>query len=471
MRLQLPQSAIRAIVTAAAMLSALWLGQTLVEMPMRLITIAGGLLVMVACLTNRWLGLLLLLSIAPFYGFLRFVIELSPTQILFKEFMIVLITAGWLIEDIVIKREKMIANRISPLLGMFLAVIFVQYLRSPDPMQAMYGLRVYVTYVPVFFVLLTEQPSERWIKIAVTLIVAATTVTLIYGFWQSAVGLERLKELGLAKAGPNISAIGVIRVFSTYAGPEYFGLNLVLQMMVLSGVLPSLRRRWVKVACFALIIAMSALLLLTLYRSLWIMAIISFGALLFLTRRYAYVLLVAAALVGVMFFLPDYIKTRAEMSFGQEDESYQIRRALYLNLNVANVANNMIGYGVGSSLGLETFQSRTGRRSVYKLLGGGITESWLASVSIELGLLGLIVYVWMMIRIIAQSVAVYHSGLPPLWRGLGVGFASFAIGMLVLSAFFMAPTLLPAGDLYFWFMTGLMVVLGRRAEELSEPPA
>ena len=135
------------------------------------------------------------------------------------------------------------------------------------------------------------------------------------------------------------------------------------------------------------------------------------------------------------------------------------------------ITDNIIGYGLGSSVALESFQSRTGRRNIFKLFGGGNTESWLASVAIELGLIGMVVYIWLMITVIQQGLAIFRSGLPPLWQGLGAAFASFATGLLVISSFFMAPTLLPAGDLYFWFFAGIMVTLLQHTQAADQVDA
>ncbi|MDO9069268.1 MAG: hypothetical protein Q7W05_12515 [Deltaproteobacteria bacterium] len=424
--------------------------------PLNLTIMLLGAAVIGVCIFSRWWGVLILIGLAPFYGFIRFVLEVSPVMVLIKEAIVILISVSWLLEDVFLKRIKLPRNPVLMPLGIFLFILVIQFLRTGTPMQSLFGLRVYITYLPLFYVMLTEKITDRKFKTVLFVMIITAMMTVAYGFWQWSVGIEGLRAFDLAKAGPNISAGGYLRVFSTYAGPEYFAANLILQMLLLFGLITASRGITAKTIYLVCIGLMVFMLATTLYRSMWVLAIIAAGAILVITRRYRYIIVMSLILFAIIQYSPPYIKERAGLTFSKEDESYQIRKELYLKTNVINVLENIIGYGVGSSMGGEAFVNRTGSRYSSRLLMGGSTESWLSSVTIELGVAGLLVYLWLMFAVIKMALLVYRESSELLWKGFGLGFSAFAIGDLVVSSFFLVPACFPAGDLYFWFLTAMM---------------
>jgi hypothetical protein len=446
------------IVAVATILMGLGLvaGFLTVNDPFKLLALLVMGTVVGLCLFSRWWGALMLVGIAPFYGFARYVLEIPTTLMLVKEIVVVLISASWLLDDIFLKRVKLPQNPILMPLGIFLFIIVVQFLRTGSPLQSLFGLRIYVTYLPLFYVMLTEKITNRRLKIALLVMVISTMLTVAYGFWQWILGLEGLENLGLAKAGPNIAAAGHLRVFSTYGGPEYFAANLIMQMLMLFSLFTSSQNPAGKVIYAVCIGLMMFMLANTLYRSMWVMALISIIALLVMLRKYRYIFLMILVIVLVVRFSPPYVSERAGLTFSKDDESYQIRKELYFRTNVINILENILGYGVGSSMGNIAFTEQTGRRHSSRLLMGGSTESWLASVTVELGLAGVLVYLWLVLSVIKTSLHVYKMAPDPLWRGLGLGFSAFTIGDLVVSSFFLVPACFPAGDLYFWFLSALL---------------
>ncbi|MDP2807278.1 MAG: hypothetical protein Q8O74_03970 [bacterium] len=424
--------------------------------PKKLMVLLVVATVVSLCMFSRWWGVLVLIGLAPFYGFARFVLEVPPSMILIKEAIVVLISVSWLLEDVFLKRIKLPQNPVLMPLGIFLFILIIQFLRTGTPMQSLFGLRIYITYVPLFYVVLTEKITNRRLETALFLMVFTAMLTVAYGFWQWSVGLEGLRAFGLAKAGPNISSMGYLRVFSTYAGPEYFAINLILNMLILFGLITASKNVTAKTIYSVCIGLMMFMLAATLYRSMWIMALVAAAAILAITRRYRYIIVMALVLFAVIQYSPPYVKERAGVTFSKDDESYQIRKELYFKTNVINVLENIIGYGVGSSMGNISFSGQTGRVHSSRLLMGGATESWLASVTIELGVIGLLVYLWLMVAVIKTSLYIYKSASEVFWRALSLGFSAFAIGYLVVSSFFLVPACFPAGDLYFWFLTAIM---------------
>ncbi|MEW6685364.1 MAG: hypothetical protein AB1393_04055 [Candidatus Edwardsbacteria bacterium] len=440
------------------LLMAVTLGHLIVFSLKDLLYIACVGLAVYLCLFKRWAGLWLLFCTLPFYGFLRYVVELTPLQILAKELMVVLLTSGWFLQEVMMKKKPLVTSSIHLPLRVFLYILFVQLLRAPSPLQGTFGLRYIATYVPIFYLVSNLTLSREQIRKVILALILVTMVTVIYGFFQVSAGLSGLRELGLAKVGSNLSVRGVLRVFSTYAGPEYFGVNLIFQSAIAFSLLFSnLQRRW-KIFLLLSGIMMSFLLILTLARVLWVMYLLVLSALGLMAKKPRFVVAVTALLLAMFLITPSYVRERATTSFTTEDESYKARKIVYFQWAFINVLERVPGTGLGTTAAGVVYAERTGHKMEAKgLLGGGATESWHTTLAIEMGLLGWVVYVWLVIQIIRYAYSVFRESKDSFFRWSSLGFTAFTIGLFLASFVCQAPACFPAGDAYFWFFSGLMI--------------
>ena len=436
-------------------------------------SILGGLVLLYGCFINRWHGIALLMMLAPFYGYLRFVIGLSDRQIIIKELMVVLITVSTVVVIVVLKKKgKLVLYNHDRALLVFLFMLLIQFFRTPEPIAGLLGLRMIVTYIPLYAVVRLEESSRLQVKRTLCALLSVVVITTVYGLWQAAVGRGRLAELGLDKVGTSIGATGVsnldaLRIFATYPGPEYFGAMLVLAILMLTAFLMIYPNKTYQIAGIGIIILMSVALALTMVRIEWAMLVLGLLAMSILLHQYRLLAGVLIVLPIVLLLLPGSIMERAELTFSSSDESFTARKTVYAEWNIINIGENMAGTGLGTT-NASSIYSRLGQRNlVSKLLGGGATESWYASLAIETGLFGVAIYLWLVFSILKYVRSVVAESVDPLLRSLAVGFFSFTVSILIVNVVAPTPLIFPACDLYYWVLLGIIVTMFDRERAVA----
>jgi len=436
---------------------------------MVLTSLAGLGVLLYGGILNRWHGIVILLVVAPFYGFLRFVIGLSNQQIIIKEALVVLITASSMAVKVVLEKQKINWYGHDRILGIFLFLVLIQFFHSPDPMLGVLGIRIIATYIPLYFVIRYEKPTTGQIKRIMVVLFVIICLTTVYGLWQSSVGKARLNELGLDKVATSLGVesqnIDVVRVFSTFAGPEYFGATLILTILLLISLWITLNKTFIKILIIAAIMMMILAVGLTLVRIEWGMLVLGIIFLGIFTKKYLVIMAVVILSIVAVSLAPEVIMERAKMSFGREDMSYSARKEVYTEWNLVNIGENIIGTGLGTTNGASIYSKFNKRGIASKLLGGGTTESWYAAIAIEMGLLGLTMYLWLMGAIIKHSYLIYKTSKMEYLKGLSLGFLAFVSSMAVSNIVAPMPACFPAGDLYFWVLLGIITIMYEREQE------
>ncbi len=443
----------------------------IVYSPGQLITIFVVIFILVLCLARTWSGLLLLLYFAPFYGFVRWTVGISPVQAMWKEAMVVLLTLGWAIHKFAIKREKLASTPLNLPLFLFLGLAFIQLFRAPSILQGLFGLRILATYIPVCFIVANMPVSKKQIRSVILVLMIIGVVTASYGLWQASVGLGGLQSRGLAKVGSNLATMGRLRIFSTFAGPEYLGLFMVL--MIILGVslwMSGLSKSGKRVLLIALGVMFTALVF-TLVRLQWFM--LGTGLILFTTlvkRKRPFGFLLAGA-IAVLIFFPPYIQERLAMTFSSVDESFQGRVTTYLGWNVPNLLRYPLGVGLGGTSGRFVYERVTGQETSSVLIGGGGTESGYFNIALEMGIPGLILYLWLFVVIIRHGFRVFRTLSDPFLKYLAGGITIFVILIFLSQIAGPLMQVFPAGNLCFWFLVGLLLRLKQIEKEQNSVSA
>ncbi len=427
--------------------------------PSQLIIISIGILIILICLIRTWSGLLLLLYLAPFYGFVRWTIGISPVQTMWKEAMVVLLTLGWAIDRFVFKKEKLASTPLNLPLSLFLGLAIIQLFRAPSILQGLFGLRILATYIPIYFIVANMPVSRKHIRSVIVVLMIIGVVTASYGLWQASVGLEGLQSRGLAKVGSNLATMGRLRIFSTFAGPEYLGLFMVL--MIIIGValwMSGLSRPRKRILLLAVAV-MFAALVFTLVRIEWFMLGMGLFLLTTLVKKKRPFGFLLAGIIAVLIIFPSYVRERATMTFGPRDQSFQERIVTYLGWNVPNLLTHPLGVGLGGTSGRFVYERVTGRKTSSLLVGGGGTESGYFNVALEMGVLGLALWIWLFITIIRYGLRTLRTLSDPFLKHLASAITTFVI--LIFFSQIVGPSMqiFPAGNLYFWFFVGLLIRL------------
>jgi hypothetical protein len=131
----------------------------------------------------------------------------------------------------------------------------------------------------------------------------------------------------------------------------------------------------------------------------------------------------------------------------------------YFEWNIPNIVRHPLGVGLGATSGQFVYMRVTGGSSESELIGGGGTESGFANVALELGVLGLILLLWFFVRIIKHGLRAFYRLTDPFLKWLAAAIVVFITLIALGNVVGPIMEVFPAGDLYFWFLLGLLVRL------------
>lgn len=413
----------------------------------------------ILCFAKTWTGLVLLLFLSPFHGFMRYTMGLSDTYTLWKELMVILLATAWLTKNVLMKKEKPTYSPATLPLLLFLSLVIIQLIRAPNMVQGLFGLRTFATYIPIYFVAASLCSNKKQIQSVVFMTIGIGVVTAAFGIWQHFVGLEGLENRGLANVGSNLATMGQLRVFSSFAGPEYLGLYMVLTIILGVALLNTNLSKRRKVLLALGISVMFIGLVFTLFRVEWFLLGSGLILLSALAKKSRFVVLLLVAVISAATLFPPFVAERARMTFGPEDLSFQERKIVYLEWNLADIITHPLGGGLGQTSGRSVYMRVTERSAESELIGGGFTESGFVNVAIELGILGLVLLLWFFVRIIKHGLYTFYRLTDPFLKWLAAAIVVFVTVIALGSIVSPAMEVFPAGDLYFWFLVGLLVRL------------
>ncbi|MFQ5657639.1 MAG: O-antigen ligase family protein, partial [Candidatus Methylomirabilales bacterium] len=310
----------------------------------------------------------------------------------------------------------MIAGRVSTLAGSLFALKLIQY---------------FVIYFMVVNNLRERRQFERFL---LALLATAAIASLI-GIFQIPSGLR------------------VSAPFEGSAGePNTFGGYLVLMLAVVAGLFltgESLSRRYIYASLAVLIFIP---LLFTFSRASYLALIPLAGVFLAFSQRRLFIAsLLACSLVLAPFLLPKAVVDRVLYTFTQPvhpgqaeiggvrlDTSTSTRLRSWHEVLVADWPKHPVfGYGV------------TG----YKFL-----DSQYFRVLVETGLVGLLAFLWLQLRLFQRARDVLRTTQDPVFKGVALGFLAGFVGLIVHSigtnTFIIVRIMEP-----FWFLTAMVMMI------------
>ncbi|MGH7407340.1 MAG: O-antigen ligase family protein, partial [Candidatus Methylomirabilales bacterium] len=204
-------------------------------------------------------------------------------------------------------------------------------------------------------------------------------------------------------------------------------------------------------------------LLYSLSRSSWLATLPMLLTLLLVVRRRGLVagLLSAALLVGP-FLAPQEVVQRVRYTYAQPVEPGQVE--------VGGVRLD-----TSSSARIESWTAGLKGWSRAPLFGYGVTgfgfmDAQYVRVLVETGLTGLVVFLWLLARLVQQARRSLAAALPGWRRGLAAGYLAGLVGLMGhgigANTFIIVRIMEP-----FWLMTGIIVVLGSGALAGATAPA
>jgi len=414
------------------------------------LVLALGALIFIITLVNTDAGLAVLI----------FSMLLSPEIVLgelpgrdivlrFDDLLLLVITMAWLAKTAVNKGLALfIKTPINKAMGVYILICFIATLRGAalgyvSPAKGIFYVLRYAEYFLLYILVANHIHSKKQIKFFLTAFFITCAIVSVYGILQ-------------IPTGQRVSA-----PFEGQVGePNTFGGYLLLMFCIATGLALQKVPKNLRLALVGLIILISLPFIYTLSRASYLAIIFSLLTFILLSKKK--LLLTAATVLIIVLVLglkPEAFLSRVKYTF-QEKES-----------RLAKIGN--IYLDQSSSARIFSWKDSFENWKKNPLVGRGISgigfiDGQYIRTLPELGIIGLLALIWLLISILRHSFRVYKQMDDELYKGLSFGFIAGFIGLIVhaltANTFIILRIMEP-----FWFMAGIVMMLpGLKKEESSE---
>jgi|GEM_PF-3204618 len=415
-----------------------------------------------AAFSRPFLVLLLLLFLAPFHGVAR-AYWIGPTGALWKEFLAVCLTVGWLMRQIV-HRQKLKPNGLNLPIGLFTILAVMHAFTSPTLLQGLYELKKMVPFIPIFFFLANNPLTKSQLKKVVNGILIVGTFTALIGIGQWLVGGGWLLEKGLMYVGRNVAFpnANFLRVWSTFGGPGFFAANLLVYLFIATAMLVSKDTELNKNRLLFIVVVLFASLVFTMSRGPTLLYGIGLVGISNMSGRKSPLLLMLGAALAILFIFPAAIRERAAMTFGSEDASWQFRMWFLFNVGIPDMIQHPLGAGLGTTRGfnygvVSGLSEATGFTGAFERLEGG-TENGYLHIGIQMGFPGLLLFIWIFFQYMGTGFGIFRRLTDPYLKAIALGALAVNLEVILGNMLGVAFDAFPL-DLYYWCLAGLLVTL------------
>ncbi len=406
----------------------------------------------------------------------------------------------------VVREKKLIETPLALPLLCLIAVGLLSWLFNLVPVEvALIGLRQIFRFILLYFVVVALRPDENWMRGTVKALLGLALLESVLGVLQAIIGApldnflsvdsapRYLGGLQLTTGGAQLWDYGT-RVFGTLGRYDQLGSFLSLWLLVAVGLWYELRiknyesrisNRWTLILNSKFLILLIGLiaLVLTYSRLSWFGFLAGLAVIgwfykkdVWVKRGFVAAAIVVALLLGfsqvqvsVLHDTPS--QTLSERFFEVfsrarwEGEFYGLGRLYFMVATptkivplspVLGVGPGQYGGGAAAALHRTTAYDQAGIPFGVYGTEGYIDNNWF-SLWGELGTLGLIVYIWLLVRLFRQASALWKKS-----QGWVKGLALSTLGVIVafsveglFGTYFEVRTLAP----YVWILGGMVTVL------------
>ncbi len=356
------------------------------------------------------------------------------------DLLLVILAFSWLIRS-AIKKEFGIFPK-TPLNTAITTYILLCFFSTI--MGALYGkinviglffVLKYFEYFIVFFMVINFINTREQVKTFVILLLITCAITTFMGFLQ-------------IPAGGRVTA-----PFEGVSGePGTFGGYLIMMMSVSIGLFLTSEDRRVRMLLAILIVANIIVIMATESRASWMGLPFMYLCFIVLSKKKLLLIGVMVVLLASSpFILPKNVTDRFSGTFKTE-RGYR-----------ATMGGKQLALDSSATQRVQSWQGILRDIRFHPILGYGITGYWFIDAQyfrtlIELGILGLCIYLYLMYRIFRFLLQTYHLSDDNYVKGLSMGVLAGFISLLLHSigsnTFIIVRIMEP-----FWFLMGLVVVL------------
>jgi len=347
-----------------------------------------------------------------------------------------------------------------------LAVFCLLELANPEApfIRSVLGLRSWVLYLGFFFVgFYTLRSIEQLQRIYAVLLVLGL-LTAAYGIYQWQAGPESFAGWSeyygqYARLAWAAQSGSVFRAFSTFVAPGTFGGNMALLMLLAFGVVasPRVRLHWRLLAGGAFVvmgIGIAASGSRGPVAHLMLAALVGIGFVPGIGRRISVgviaSLLAGIAVVLVAVLIGSVAGERFSTIFDPQAFFWKWFGPLSYGLQIAR--DHPLGMGLGYTAGIPQFL----RTQAFHDLPAINLDSGYGSAAAELGLAGLVIFMFFAFKVGIEGFRTWRTLAPSLLRDLLLGPALIASTYPVVSVIFQPQAALPS-SIYIWLLIGMLM--------------
>jgi hypothetical protein len=405
-----------------------------------------GIIVFILTLVNTEAGLAILI----------FSMLLSPEIIVgevpgrdivirIDDLLLIIITFAWMAKTAINKGLALfIRTPLNKAIGVYVLVCVIATLRGIAlgyvvPEKGLFYVLRYIEYFLLYILVVNHIHSRKQIKFFLGAFFITCAIVSVYGIIQIPQG---------------------IRVSAPFEGqvgePNTFGGYLLFIFCLALGLLLKKVPRNLKFALAGLIILISFPFLYTLSRASYIAIIFSFLTFIFFSKRKLVLITVMTTMaVSVLLIRPEAVLERVKYTFAFEDKSLARVGGIYLDYS--------------SSARIFSWMDSFQTWKKHPILGRGISGIGLIDGQYirtlpEMGIIGLLAFLWLLWTIYKSSLGIYKQMDDNLYKGLTLGFIAGFIGLaihaLTANTFILIRVMEP-----FWFITGIIMMLPKVKEE------
>lgn len=350
--------------------------------------------------------------------------------------------------------SELIKPRITPVdapLLLFVSVgILLVAVVSPKIGPAIDGWRAVCQFMLWFFVLTRLIENDDDFKTLYFIMCAMATVIAFHGIYQY-ITKAPMPTQWVAQAEVGVRT----RVYSIFGSPNVMGAFLVMTAPMLAGCAYYVKKLWVKCALWGIVGTLCLATLFTFSRGAWFgltVAVVVFSLL--VDRKL--LLIAGAAILAIIFCVPE-ISNRIGFLFtsdfaeanatGGRGERWQIGLSLWR-------PNKLFGFGLGRYGGAIAMQNQEIDNLKYYYM-----DNYYLKTLTEMGLLGLVSYVWLLLRNLLWSCRSIFKTRKNKLSVLANGIVAGQLGVLSHS-YFENIFEVPYMNAYFWGFAASVMYLG-----------
>ena len=303
-----------------------------------------------------------------------------------------------------------------------------------EPLKSFFYILKYIEYFMLYFLVSNNIRDEKQIKSFISALLITCAIVCVYATTQIGV-LGRTTAPFEGMAGePNTLGGYLVLLFAICAGLFLYSPSRVWRFF--SGAL----------ACF-----MIPAFLFTLSRGSYIAFIFMFLSLVILTRRKRFLLTTILILIVFLspFILPNVVTRRIEKTFTPGTVFKPLGKSVTLD---ASASARIKSWEI-------MFEKLKKRPFLgYGVSGVGLVDTQYPRVLGETGIIGFLVFIWLLTAIFRQSLHVLNTIKDNWAQGLCLGFLTGFIGLLIHS--FSANTFIIVRIMEpFWFLAAIVMML------------